>query len=82
MGKSVYSTRYKRFLALLKQAKLDAGLTQMEVAKYLNQPQSYVSKCESGERRVDIVELLNFAEVYQRQIQDFVQMANEAENVE
>jgi len=77
MGKSVYSGRYRKFLALLKQARLDAGLTQVEVAKSLDQPQSYVSKCESGERRVDIVDLLDFAQVYQKQIQDFVQLTDE-----
>ncbi len=82
MGKSVYSIRYRRFLALLKQARLDAGLTQMEVAEYLKQPQSYVSKCESGERRVDVVELLDFAAVYQKQIQDFVLSIDELEPTE
>ena len=77
MGKSVYSARYQRFLALLKRARLDAGLTQVEVASRLNQPQSYVSKCESGERRVDVVELMDFADLYQKQIQDFVRSIDE-----
>jgi transcriptional regulator with XRE-family HTH domain len=54
----VYSSRYQKFLEMLKQARLDANLSQVEVAARLEKPQSYVSKCESGERRVDIVELL------------------------
>jgi thioredoxin-like negative regulator of GroEL len=47
-----------------------AGLTQVEVAAKLRRPQSYVSKCESGERRVDVVELAGFAQLYRR-TQDF-----------
>ena len=80
MGKSVYSARYQRFLALLKRARLDAGLTQVDVARHLNQPQSYVSKCESGERRIDVVELLDFAVLYHKQIQDFVTPINEGDD--
>ncbi len=41
-----------------------AGLSQTEAARRLGKPQSYVSKCESGERRVDVVELKAFARVY------------------
>jgi len=44
-------------LALLKAIRTAAGLTQAEMAKKLNQPQSFVSKYESGERRLDILEL-------------------------
>jgi transcriptional regulator with XRE-family HTH domain len=39
-------------------------LTQVEVAQLLDQPQSYVSRCESGERRVDVVDLSDFAVIY------------------
>ena len=59
-----YSKRYKRFLKKLRQARLDAGMTQVEVAEALGKPQSYVSKCESGERRVDVIELSEFVDLY------------------
>jgi transcriptional regulator with XRE-family HTH domain len=36
------------------------GITQEEVAKRLGKPQSYVSKAEMGERRLDVVEFLHF----------------------
>jgi hypothetical protein len=49
-----------------------AGLTQVEVAKKLRRPQSYVSKCESGERRVDVVELAEFARLYRKGLPYFV----------
>lgn len=56
-----YIREYRMFLKRLKQARLDAGLTQAEVAKLLSRPQSFISKSESGERRVDFVELLHLA---------------------
>lgn len=59
-----YPARYRLFLSRLREARVRAGLTQVEVASRLGKPQSFVSKCESGERRVDFVELLAFAEVY------------------
>lgn len=43
--------------ALLRRVRTDAGLTQTDVAQKLGQPQSFVSKYESGERRLDILEL-------------------------
>ena len=42
---------------LLRQVRIEAELAQAELAKGLGQPQSYVSKYESGERRLDILEL-------------------------
>jgi transcriptional regulator with XRE-family HTH domain len=56
-----YRYRYAQFLGRLKQARVEAALTQVEVAKKLDRPQSFVSKIESGERRVDIVELNELA---------------------
>ena len=51
---------------------MDAGLTQEEVAQRLGKPQSFVSKCESGERRVDVVELSRFAKVYGKALEFFI----------
>jgi len=48
------------FLELLIKARKDAGVTQEQLAKRLNRPQSFVSKCENGERRLDVIELLQF----------------------
>jgi hypothetical protein len=50
---------------------LDARLTQAEVAKGLSRPQWFVSKSESGERRVDFVELTHLARIYKKSIQFF-----------
>jgi transcriptional regulator with XRE-family HTH domain len=57
------SAKYERFRDLLIKARKSAGLTQAEVASKLNQPQSYVSKYERGERRLDVIEFFEVAEV-------------------
>jgi len=57
MEKSIYSKEYSLFLEQLRNAREEKGLTQTEVAERLGQTQSFVSKVERGERRIDIVEL-------------------------
>jgi len=66
MGKSLYSKEYERFLVRLKVARENADLTQVYVAKKLKKPQSYVSKIEAGERRVDVVELKALGRLYKK----------------
>ena len=61
MDKSIYSAEYKKLCAVLKQLRLEAGLTQVQVAEALDEPQSFVSKYESGERRLDVIELRHVA---------------------
>lgn len=62
MEKSIYSADYQRLCGLLRELRQEAGLTQVEVAERLNVPQSFVSKYESGERRLDVIELSHVAE--------------------
>lgn len=72
MSKSLYSQNYKKVVRKLKDARVESGLTQVEVANKLKRPQSYVSKIERGERRVDVAELVELAAVYKKQINYFV----------
>jgi transcriptional regulator with XRE-family HTH domain len=72
MAKTIYSETYRKITGLLKKARLEAGLSQLEAAKKLKKPQSYISKCESNERRVDIVELRSFAQVYNKKLNFFI----------
>ncbi len=65
LPKSLYSDTYSRFLKLMKQSRVKSGLTQIDLAKRLGRPQSFVSKCESGERRVDVAEFLAFCKAIQ-----------------
>ena len=66
-----YHKAYKRFVTRLVQARRDAGLTQVEVAKRLGKAKSFLSKCELGERRVDFVELQQLAKIYKKELSFF-----------
>lgn len=62
MTKSVFSEGYDHFRTLLIQARKARGLTQMELADKLRKPQSFVSKYERGERRLDVIEFIEVAD--------------------
>lgn len=57
---------------LLKAARQEAGLTQVQVARKLRKPQSFVSYIERGQRRVDFIELLELADLYGKPLTFFV----------
>ena len=61
--KSDSDETYERFCSLLVEKRKKSGLSQQEVADRLGRPQTYVSKCERGTRRMDVVEFLKMAEV-------------------
>jgi transcriptional regulator with XRE-family HTH domain len=63
---------------LLRQMRTEAGLTQTEIAQRLGQPQSFVSKYESGERRLDVLELRGVCAVVGVSLADFVQRLEQA----
>ena len=72
MTKALHTAAYGRFQKRLQEARKQAGLTQTEVAEKLGLPQSYVSKIESGERRVDAVELERLAKIYGKNVSYFL----------
>lgn len=59
--KSIFTEEYEEALDFLLQARKNAGLTQQELADTLSRPQSFISKYEHSERRLDIVEFLHIA---------------------
>jgi len=61
MQKSIHTRQYRVFLDWLIRARKDAGLTQQQVADKLGRPQSFVAKYEGGERRLDVVEFVEIA---------------------
>jgi len=71
LSDTAYRTAYNRFLTKIRQARTDADLTQAYVAKVLGKPQSFVSKVESGERRLDFVELQALASMYGKRLSHF-----------
>ena len=72
MVKSIHTKEYAYFVERLKKARLESGLTQMQVAKKLRRPQSHISNVESGQQRVDVVELQRFAKLYTKDIEYFI----------
>lgn len=69
---NIYSSEYKKITRRLKQSRVEVGFTQKQVAEKLDKLQSYVSKSESGERRLDVTELKKFAELYKKDINFFI----------
>ena len=72
MVDTIRTKEYADFLGKLRKARLDAGLRQIDVAKKLKRTQSYVSRVEVGEQRVDILELKRFATMYNKDINYFI----------
>ena len=72
MEKSIYSRNQRVLLGLLRSVREEAGLRQEDIAKRLGKPQSFVSKFESGERRLDILELREVCSVLGISLGDFV----------
>jgi transcriptional regulator with XRE-family HTH domain len=70
--RAVHASKYRAFLKRLRAARLAAGLTQVAVARRLGKPQNFVSKSETGERRVDVVEATEFARLYRVRVDDLV----------
>jgi len=62
-----------RLGALLRQVRLDAGLTQLQLAEKIQETQSYVSKYESGEQRLDLIELEIVCKAVGISLKDFVE---------
>jgi transcriptional regulator with XRE-family HTH domain len=70
--KPIHTPEYTRMRERLKEARKAAGMTQEKVAKELDRPQSFVSKVETGERRIDPTELEKFAKLYGKPITYFL----------
>ena len=68
-----YQAKYQKLTAKLRSARLEVGLTQVEAGKKLGKPQAYLSKTERGERGVDAVELAEFAKIYKKSLDYFIQ---------
>jgi transcriptional regulator with XRE-family HTH domain len=72
MSKSIQTKEYAYFVERLRKARLDAGLSQLQVAKKIGRPQSHISNIESGQQRVDVIELKRFAKLYNKSINYFI----------
>ena len=73
MFKAIYSKDHQYIVEQLKKARQGAGLEQTEVAKLLGKTQSHLSKVESGQRRIDVVALKEFARIYKKSLNYFLE---------
>lgn len=62
MTQSIFNQRYSRLCEALIRERLSASLTQADLAMRLGKPQSFVSKYERAERRLDVIEFLEVVE--------------------
>ena len=71
MSKTLGTSRHRALIAFLTQKRKDAGLSQSELAKALGEYQSFVARMESGQRRVDVVEYENLAQILEFEVHEF-----------
>jgi len=72
MAKTIYTKAHQNLVKQLTKARQKAGLKQKDVAKKLGRTQSYISKLESGQRRLDIVQIKELAQIYKKNPKDFI----------
>lgn len=70
--KTIYKPQYEQLISKLKEARSEAGLDQQYVAEKLGKYKSYLSKIEHGDRRLDVMELIELAKIYKKDINYFV----------
>lgn len=72
MGKTIYSKGHKALVAKLIKARKEAKLRQEDAAELLGRTQSYISKIEAGQRRIDLIQLQEFAKIYKKPLDFFI----------
>lgn len=77
MLKNIHSSDHKRFCELVRCLREEKGVTQQALAQKLDVPQSFVSKVETGERRLDILELRSVCLALGIPLKRFVQLLEE-----
>ena len=73
----IYDDRYAVLRDRLREARLAAGLTQVEAGERLGRNQQHINRCEAGDRRIDVIELLDFAAIYGCAVSDLLPAADE-----
>ena len=72
MDKTIFTKEHKHLVEQLKKARREADIDQKKVAGLLDRTQSYISKIESGQRRVDVIQLKELAKIYKKDINYFL----------
>ena len=72
MKASIYSKKHQALIQKIKTARTDACLDQKQAARLLGTTQSNISKIESGQRRIDVLQLRELARVYKKRVSYFI----------
>ena len=75
MKKLRHSRKYDDLLRTLRDVRKEARMTQSQVARKFGTHASFISKCESGERRIDVIELTEFCRHYGITVTEFLRRA-------
>lgn len=73
--KSKFTKQYSKLLDVLRVVRKEAGVTQVDAGRAFGSHASYISKCESGERRIDVIELAAFCKLYNVPLDVFLKRA-------
>ncbi len=73
MDKTIFTDSHRRLVSQLVTARKKAKLRQVDAAKKLGRTQSYISKIEAGQRRIDTVQLKEFCRIYKKKIDFFLE---------
>lgn len=74
--KTLHTTRSLELRRRLRAVREEAGITQQDLAAKLDKPQSFVSKYETGERRLDVIEFVDVCEALEMNAADFLRDLN------
>ncbi len=73
MDKTIFTKSHRDLVDKLIKARKAAKLRQIDAAKKLGRTQSYISKIEAGQRRIDTVQLKEFAAIYKKKLRYFIE---------
>jgi transcriptional regulator with XRE-family HTH domain len=71
MKKRIYMAQRGRLVSLLREMRIEAGLTQVDLAARIEKDQAYVSRYESGQRRLDVLEVREICQVVGITLEEF-----------
>lgn len=78
MKKRTYLAQRGRLVSLLREMRIEAGLTQVDLAARIEKDQAYVSRYESGQRRLDVLEVREICQVIGVTLEEFVKRLESA----
>jgi transcriptional regulator with XRE-family HTH domain len=80
MKKTIHSKEYRKLISLLREKRENLDLTQVKLASMIDTDQTFISKIENCERRIDVIELRTICKVLKISFTDFIQELEEKLN--